>query len=78
MEGYSVTVDASFTSLGSLSSGASAGDLEGDLGRDALREICCGSLSRLLDLSDNKLEVLLGGEESDTDTGSNVARFAIA
>ena len=74
MEGHNNIVDVSFTSLSSHSSGASAGELEGDLGREALNEICYGSLSKYLDLSDNKLEVLLGGEENDSDTGNNVAR----
>ena len=58
MDGASV--NSSFVSYGSLTSGSSAGELESDIGRDALREICCSVLSRILDLSDNKLEVLMG------------------
>ena len=79
--------DASFTSYGSLSSGSSAGEIESDLGREALREICCSVLSRVLDLSDNRLEVLLGEDESAVgggsgcikreDSGSNVAKCVI-
>ena len=66
-------VDISFNSL---SSGAS-GELESDLGREALREICCSSLSRILDLSDNKLEILLGEEDvpHEESSGSNVAKY---
>ena len=74
-------MNASFTSYGSHASGSSAGELESDIGREALREICCSILSRLLDLSDNKLEVLMGvdgdGKSCCTkngDSSSNVAR----
>ena len=73
-----VSVNASFTSFSSLGSGTSAGELESDLGREALREICCSSLSRILDLSDNKLEILLGvdeeGSNKDESAGINVAK----
>ena len=73
------SVDASFTSYGSHASGSSAGELESDIGREAVREICCSTLSRLLDLSDNKLEVLLGVDNDGScaktvDSGSNVAK----
>ena len=37
----------------------------GRSGRDALREICCISLSRLLELDDTKLDTLLGGGEEE-------------
>lgn len=65
-------VDISFSSL---NSGAS-GELETDIGREALKEICCSSLSRILDLSDNKLEMLLGEEDlpHEETSGSNVAK----
>ena len=73
-----VSVNASFTSFSSLGSGTSAGELESDLGREALREICCSSLSRILDLADNKLEILLGvdedGSSKDESAGINVAK----
>ena len=73
-----VSVNASFTSFSSLGSGTSAGELESDLGREALREICCSSLSRILDLADNKLEILLGADEEgsnkDESGGINVAK----
>ena len=68
-------VNSSFSSLNSL--GSSGWELEGDLGRDALKEICCSSLSRLLELDDNKLEILLGAEDEGVkreDSGSNIAR----
>lgn len=77
------SVDASFVSCGSYSSGSSAGELESDIGREALREICCSLLTRVLDLSDNKLEVLLGGSEdggpdnTGSSSSSNVARYVI-
>ena len=63
-------VDISFSSYNSLASSSSGGELESDLGREALREICCSSLSRILDLPDNKLEILLGEEEED-EKGNN-------
>jgi hypothetical protein len=64
--------DVSFTSLNS----ASSNELESDLGRDALREICCSSLSRILDLPDNQLEILLGDNDDSSrqDTSVNVAK----
>ena len=79
------SVNASFTSYGSHASGNSAGELESDIGREALREICCSTLSRLLDFSDNKLEIFLGADGGDStasctknvDSGGNVARYCI-
>ena len=67
-------MDVSTNSFSSL--GSSGWELEGDLGRDALREICCSSLSRLLELDDTKLDTLLGGEEGikREDSGHNIAR----
>lgn len=69
-------MDVSFTSLNSTSSG---GELESDIGRNALREICCSSLSRILDLSDNKLETLLGEDDEVVkhDATNNVAKSEI-
>ena len=68
-------MDVSTNSFSSL--GSSGWELEGDLGRDALREICCSSLSRLLELDDTKLDTLLGGGEEGLkrdDSGHNIAR----
>ena len=71
-------MNSSFVSHGSLTSGSSAGELESDIGRDALREICCSVLTRILDLSDNKLEVLMGTDSEEGgsrgDGGSNLAK----
>lgn len=72
-------MDASFSSLGSSTSGGSASyDLESEVGREALREICCSVLSRLLDFPDSHLETLLGFDEEDggreEDSGMNMAR----
>ncbi len=66
MGSLSCSVDTSFVSLGSSSSGGSASyDLESEVGREALREICCSALSRLLDFPDSHLETLLGFDEDD-------------
>lgn len=74
------SVDASFSSLASTSSsGSNSYELESEVGREALREICCSVLSRLLDFPDSKLETLLGFDEErerkeEEDGGLNVAR----
>ncbi len=69
------SVDSSFISTSS--SGSAGYEIESDVGREALKEICCSALSRVLDFPDNQLEVLLGyDEENDVgDTGGgNVAK----
>ena len=63
-----------FSSYNSLASSSSGGELESDLGREALKEICCSSLSRILDLPDDKLVILLGEEEEDEKGTNNVAK----
>ena len=79
------SVDASFSSMSSLASSGSSGSngyqLESEVGREALREICCSALSRVLDFPDSHLETLLGFDEDegqggrgDDVTGMNVAR----
>ena len=56
-------------------------EIESEVGRDALVQICCSSLSRLLDFPDSQLETLLGSGEdeqatgSEGDGGTNVARY---
>lgn len=55
-------------------------EIESEVGRDALIQICCCSLSRLLDFPDSQLEVLLGSDEDlvssgENDSETNVARF---
>ena len=50
---------------------------ESEVGREALKEICCSALSRALDFPDCQLEVLLGyDEENNTGDagGGNVAK----
>lgn len=73
-----VSVDSSFMSLASTSSSGSLGyEIESEVGREALKEICCSALSRVLDFPDCQLETLLGyDEENDSgDTGGvNVAK----
>ena len=71
-------VDVSFCSYNSVASCSSGGELESDLGREALREICCSSLSRILDLPDNKLEILLGEEDEDDNEQGNSASSNVA
>ena len=77
----SSSVNASFISLASSSSsGSSSYEIESEVGREALREICCSALSRALDFPDSQLETLLGFEEEkgargDEDSGTNVARL---
>lgn len=72
------SVDSSFVSMASTSSSGSTGyEIESDVGREALKEICCSALSRILDFPDNQLEVLLGYEEessSGDSGGGNVAK----
>ncbi len=77
---FSGSVDASFSSLGSSASGGSASyELESEVGREALREICCSVLSRILDFPDSHLETLLGFDEDEggreDESGMNVARW---
>jgi len=47
-------------SFSSASSASSSYDIEVDVGRDVLTQICCSLLSRILDFPDSKLETLLG------------------
>lgn len=78
----SSTVDVSLCSApeSCFSDGSSSSyEIETEVGREALVQICCSSLSRLLDFPDSKLEVLLGFDEEQThrgedDGGMNVAR----
>lgn len=71
-------VDSSFMSMTSSSSSGSLGyEIESEVGREALKEICCSALSRVLDFPDSQLETLLGyDDENDLrDTGGvNVAK----
>ena len=72
---------ASFCSAaGSCFSEGSSFEIESEVGRDALIQICCSSLSRLLDFPNSQLEVLLGTDDEHTlhgedDGGINVARY---
>lgn len=78
--GCSSSVDASFVSLASTSSSSSNGyEIETEVGREALKEICLSALSRVLDFPDCQLETLLGydeemGARGDEDGGTNVAK----
>ena len=63
--------------LSTSSSGSAGYEIESDVGWEALKEICCSALSRVLDFPDNQLEILLGYDEENTsgDTGgANVAK----
>ena len=75
------TVDASFSSAAEscYSESSNSYEIETEVGREALVQICCSSLSRLLDFPDSQLEVLLGSEDEqgsrgEDDGGMNVAR----
>ncbi len=72
------SVNSSFVSMASTSSTSSLGyEIESEVGREALKEICCSALSRLLDFPDCQLEVLLGYDEenkSQDASGVNVAK----
>ena len=72
------SVNSSFLSMASTSSSGSLGyEIESEVGREALKEICCSALSRLLDFPDCQLEVLLGYDEESNSQGTsgvNVAR----
>lgn len=75
----STGVDASFISLASTASSASSSfEIESEVGREAVKEICCSALSRILDFPDDQLEVLLGYDEDDQEStkesGMNVAK----
>lgn len=71
---------ASFCSAAeSYFSEGSSYDIESEVGRDALIQICCSSLSRLLDFPDSQFETLLGTNDEqattgEDDGGTNVAR----
>lgn len=72
-------VDASFSSAAGSCFSDGSFEIESEVGRDALVQICCSSLSRLLDFPDSQLEVLLGSEDDqmhrgEEDGGMNVAR----
>ena len=72
---------ASFCSAAeSCFSEGSSYDIESEVGRDALIQICCSSLSRLLDFPDSQFETLLGTNDEqattgEDDGGANVARY---
>lgn len=73
------TVDASFSSAAGSCFSDGSFEIESEVGRDALVQICCSSLSRLLDFPDSQLEVLLGSDDEQTprgegEGGMNVAR----
>ena len=76
----SSVVDASFVSITSTSSsGSNSYEVESEVGREALREICCSILSRVLDFPDGQLETFLGAGEGTEDIerkheGVNVAK----
>ena len=70
-------MDSSFTSGASASSSGSLGyEIESDVGRQALKEICCSGLSRMLDFPDNQLETLLGYEEENSSSDSKEGNIA--
>ena len=72
------SVDCSFLSMASASSCGSQGyEIESEVGREALKEICCSALSRVLDFPDSQLETLLGYDEENSSvdsSGVNVAK----
>ena len=77
-------MDASFCSAAGscFSDGSSSSfEIESEVGREALVQICCSSLSRLLDFPDSQLEILLGSDDEqqisrgEDDGGMNVARY---
>jgi hypothetical protein len=69
------SVDSSFMSMASSSSSGSLGyEIESEVGREALKEICLSALSRLLDFPDCQLETLLGYDEENSSGGGNVAK----
>lgn len=73
--GDGTSIDCSFISTSS--SGSLGYEIESEVGREALKEICCSALSRTLDFPDSQLETLLGFEEeneSAESSGVNVAR----
>ncbi len=68
-------IDSSFMSVSS--SGSVCYEIESEVGREALKEICCSALSRILDFPDCQLETLLGYDEenrSEDSGGVNVAK----
>lgn len=73
-----VSIDSSIVSMTSTCSSGSLGyEIESEVGREALKEICCSALSRALDFPDCQLETLLGYDEENTtgDAGGvNVAK----
>ena len=75
----STLVDISFCSLASTSSSGSNGyEVESEVGRESLKEICCSILSRLLDFPGGQLETFLGFDEEtsskEEDGGMNIAK----
>ena len=67
-------MDASFNSSATASSSGSLGyEIETDVGREALKEICCSALSRMLDFPDHQLETLLGYDEENNSKDSGAA-----
>lgn len=72
--------DVSFVSMASSTSTVSSSfEIESEVGREAVKEICCSALSRILDFPDDQLEILLGYDEGDhestKESGMNVARY---
>lgn len=72
--------DVSFISMASSTSTVSSSfEIESEVGREAVKEICCSALSRILDFPDDQLEILLGYDEDDQEStkesGMNVARY---
>lgn len=59
------------SSLFSSSSSSVSYEIEGEVGRDVLAQICYSALSRLLDFPEEKFEVLISSEEGDPKESQN-------
>ena len=74
----SAVINTSVISITSTSSsGSNSYEVESEVGREALQEICCSVLSRVLDFPDGQLETFLGFGETavgNGDGGVNVAK----
>ena len=67
------SVDASFSSCASSASGGY--EIESEIGREALKQICLSALSRVLDFPGSQLETLLDDRgHRDEDGALNVAK----
>ena len=63
------------SSLLSSSSSSISYEIEGEVGRDVLAQICFSALSRILDFPDDKFEVLISSEEGDSrESQSSIAK----